>query len=208
MKIFHMIAINMLQLACVFSLVSKNADLVDINKIDSTIVTDIKYATKGNFTGQIIYLSSICYVHKDAARTLSNVQKELSSMKLRLKIWDGYRSPAAQQKLWDLCAARYPDEKEREQYVGNPKKGGRHTRGTAVDVTLVDEKGNELEMPTSFDDFSTKAWTTDTTCSAEAQKNRKLLHDIMIKHGFESIKSEWWHFDLKGWQRYPPLDII
>lgn len=203
MKIFHMIAINMMQLACVFSLVSKNADLVDINKIDSTIVTDIKYATKGNFTGQIIYLSSTCYVHKDTARALSNVQKELSSMKLRLKIWDGYRSPAAQQKLWDLCAARYPDEKEREQYVGNPKKGGRHTRGTAVDVTLVDEKGNELEMPTAFDDFSPKAWITDTACSAKAQKNRTLLREIMSKHGFEGIKTEWWHFDLKGWQNYP-----
>lgn len=181
--------------------------LVDITKIDPTIILDLKYATKNNFTGQIIYSSTICLIHQDAAKALRNVQKELRSMKLGLKIWDGYRSPAAQQKLWDMCALQYPDEKDRENYVGNPKKGGRHTRGTAVDVTLVDAQGNELIMPTGFDDFSTKAWTDDATCGAEAQKNRKLLHDIMHKHGFEDIKTEWWHFDLKGWQNYPPLKI-
>lgn len=177
--------------------------LVDIQKIDPSIQVNLKYATKDNFTGQRIYSSPICLVHKDTAQALVNVQKELNSMKLRLKIWDGYRSPTAQQKLWDVCAACYPDENEREKYVSNPKKGGRHTRGTAVDVTLVDDKGNELEMPTCFDDFSTKAWTTDATCSVQAQKNRQVLHDIMRKHGFEGIKTEWWHFDLKGWQSYP-----
>lgn len=176
--------------------------LIDIKKLDPTIIIDLKYATKDNFTCQIIYPSSVCYVHKDTACALSNVQKELSSMKLGLKIWDGYRCPAAQQKLWDVCAVSYPDETERELYVSNPKKGGRHTRGTAVDVTLVNDKGNELEMPTAFDDFSSKAWTNDATCTARAQKNRDLLHKIMHKHGFESIKTEWWHFDLRGWQQY------
>jgi D-alanyl-D-alanine dipeptidase len=186
----------------VFFLTTGSNDLLDIKKLDPTIIIDLKYATKDNFTCQIIYPSSVCYVHKDTACALSNVQKELSSMKLGLKIWDGYRSPAAQQKLWDVCAARYPDETERELYVSNPKKGGRHTRGTAVDVTLVDHTGRELEMPTAFDDFSSKAWTNDATCTARAQKNRDLLHKIMHKHGFEEIKTEWWHFDLRGWQQY------
>lgn len=183
-------------------------DLVNIQKIDSTIHVDLKYATADNFTGQIIYESGICYVHKDTAQALKNVQTELASLKLGLKIWDGYRSPAAQQKLWDVCAVRYPDETEREQYVSNPKKGGRHTRGTAVDVTLVDEHGVELEMPTGFDDFSPKAWATDTSSSARVQHNRDLLQKIMHKHGFEGIKTEWWHFDLKGWQNYKPLDLV
>ncbi|GMU19546.1 MAG: D-alanyl-D-alanine dipeptidase [Candidatus Babeliales bacterium] len=181
------------------------SELVNIKQIDSTIITDIKYATKDNFTGQIIYSSSVCLVHKNTAHALQAVQNELRSLKLGLKIWDGYRSLAAQQKLWDVCALQYPDEKEREKYVVNPKDGGRHTRGTAVDVTLVDAKGNELLMPTGFDDFSPRAWTADTSCCAEAQKNRKLLHDIMRKHGFEPIKTEWWHFDLKGWQQYLPI---
>lgn len=182
--------------------------LVDIKKIDPTILVDLKYATTDNFTGQKIYASHLCWVHQDTAHALIRVQKELRALELSLKIWDGYRSPAAQQKLWDVCAARYPDETEREQYVSNPKKGGRHTRGTAVDVTLVDETGHELEMPTAFDDFSSKAWANDTTCTPRAQKNRDLLHKIMRRHGFEGIKTEWWHFDLKGWQDYPPLDVI
>lgn len=179
--------------------------LVNIEQIEPTIIVDLKYATKDNFTGHVIYSSSICLVHKDTAQALVNVQKELRVHKVGLKIWDGYRSPAAQQKLWDVCAVQYPDENERADYVSNPKKGGRHTRGTAVDVTLVDEKGNELLMPTKFDDFSTKAWSDDITCGALVQKNRKLLHDIMHKHGFEGIKTEWWHFDLKGWQNYSPI---
>ena len=96
--------------------------LIDIKKIEPTIIIDLKYATPDNFTGQTIYTSNVCFLHKDTAHALSQVQKELHSMKLSLKIWDGYRSLAAQQKLWDVCAARYPDEKEREQYVSNPKK--------------------------------------------------------------------------------------
>lgn len=184
------------------------SELVDIKTIDPTIIVDLKYATADNFTGQIMYSSPICLVHKDTARALCAVQKDLRAQKLGLKIWDGYRSPAAQQKLWDVCAIQYPDEKEREKYVVNPKDGGRHTRGTAVDVTPVDEQGNELLMPTGFDDFTPKAWTDDGGCCAQAQKNRKLLHDVMRKHGFEAIKSEWWHFDLKGWRNYPPLDIM
>lgn len=205
MNICRIIFLNVVLFATILPLISKNTDLVDINKIDSTIVADIKYATKHNFTGQIIYPTSICYLHKDAAQALCNVQKELRSLNLGLKIWDGYRSPAVQQKLWDVCAKQYPDEKAREQYVSNPKKGGRHTRGTAVDVTLVDAHGNELIMPTGFDDFSTKAWADDASCCIEAQKNRKLLRDLMSKHGFDGIKTEWWHFDLKGWQNYQPI---
>lgn len=190
-------------LGCFFES-SASTHMIDIKKYDPTIVVDLKYATNDNFTGQVIYSSSICYVHQDTAHALAKVQKELRVLNLGLKIWDGYRSMAAQQKFWDVCATRYPDEKEREQYVANPKKGGRHTRGTAVDVTLVDAHGNELLMPTDFDDFSPKAWADDTTCTLKAQKNRNLLRNIMIKHGFEGIKTEWWHFDLKGWQNYPP----
>ena len=205
MNIKKIVLYNLVQVIC---MITASHELVDIKKLDPGIIIDLKYATTDNFTGQIIYTSSVCPVHKDTAQALLNVQKELKSMQLSLKIWDGYRSPLAQQKLWDVCADRYPDEKEREQYVSNPKKGGRHTRGTALDVTLVDANGKELEMPTGFDDFSAKAWVEDATCSAEAQKNRKLLHDVMRKHGFEGIKTEWWHFDLKGWRQYPPLDIL
>ncbi len=181
--------------------------LVSMPSFDPTVFGDIRYATKNNFTGKQIYRKAKCYLLKNVAQALSIVQKELRAQhNVNLQIWDGYRPRSAQQALWDACADRYPDEKEREQYVSNPAKGGRHTRGTAVDVTLVDMQGNELPMPSDFDDFSQKARSDYDGCSAEAKKNRALLRHVMEKHGFNGIKTEWWHFDYQGWENCPPLN--
>lgn len=174
--------------------------LIAIQKINPTIKTEIVYATTRNFTGKIIYQTAECFMRKEVAHALNAVQKELGRKGLGLKIWDAYRPLSAQWKLWEIC----PDEK----YVSDPRKGGRHTRGTAVDVTLIDLKtGKELEMPTGFDDFSPKAWSDYAGASSEAKKNRTLLRNIMIKYGFTGIATEWWHFDYKNWQDYPVLDI-
>ncbi len=173
--------------------------LVDIKTINPSIIVDLRYATTHNFTKQKIYTSMTCFLHKDTAHALDTIQKELAKRQLGLKIWDGYRSLAAQKKLWTIC----PDA----NYVCPPHKGGRHTRGTAVDVTLVDLKNNkELAMPTEFDNFTRKAWSEYQELSDDVKKNRTLLHTLMKKHGFESLKTEWWHFDLKGWRQYPVID--
>ena len=140
------------------------------------------------------------YLHEDAAARLLEVQKDLHGRGLGLKVFDGYRPLSVQQKMWDLVHDR--------RYVANPSVNrGRHSRGTAVDVTLVDGQGHELEMPTKFDDFTAKA-RQDCNDLPEIQKgNRALLREVMEKHGFEPLGSEWWHFDLKGWYRYPVLDV-
>jgi D-alanyl-D-alanine dipeptidase len=91
--------------------------------------------------------------------------------------------------------------------VSDPRKGGRHTRGTAVDLTLITQNGEELPMPSGFDDFSEKAHRTYMDCSPEEIKNRELLEEIMEKHGFVGLPTEWWHFDLVGWEAYPPIDF-
>ncbi len=183
-------------------------NLIKIAKINPAIKTQIYYATDQNFTGQVIYTSSKCYVRKGVAQALDAVQKELAAKKLGLKIWDGYRPVVAQQKLWDVCAKQYPNEKERENYVGNPKKGGRHTRGTAVDVTLIDlETGKELPMPTKFDHFGPEAWRSYDKLPQEVKNNRTLLEEVMTKHGFKGLESEWWHFDFNGWEKCPVLNI-
>lgn len=122
------------------------------------------------------------------------VQEELESIGLGLKIWDGFRPMAVQWKFWELV----PDER----YVSDPRKGGRHTRGTAVDVTLITKEGQELIMPSSFDDFSEKAHRNYQGASVEAIQNRELLEKVMEKHGFVGIPSEWWHFDFVGWEDY------
>jgi D-alanyl-D-alanine dipeptidase len=120
-------------------------------------------------------------------------------MGLGLKVWDGFRPMAAQWKFWELV----PDER----YVSDPRKGGRHTRGTAVDLTLITKEGQELLMPSEFDDFSEKAHRDYKEAPLEAIWNRELLREVMESHGFEGLPSEWWHFDLKGWKDYPPLDL-
>jgi len=95
-----------------------------------------------------------------------------------------------------------------ERYVSDPRKGGRHTRGTAVDLTLVTKDGQELPMPSAFDDFSEKAHRNYMGATPEEIGNRELLQTVMEKHGFIGLPTEWWHFDLVGWENYPPIDIV
>lgn len=172
--------------------------LVNIQSVIPGIQIDLKYATSDNFTGQIVYEFQECFLLKEAALKLADVQNELESMGLGLKVWDGFRPVAAQWKFWELV----PDER----YVSDPRKGGRHTRGTAVDLTLVTRDGQELQMPSPFDDFSEKAHRDYQGASDEALRNRKLLRDVMERHGFVGFETEWWHFDFDGWQDHPPID--
>lgn len=174
-------------------------ELVDIQSFIPNIQVDLKYATADNFTGQIVYNFHNCLLHKKAALRLRDVQAELETVGLGLKVWDGFRPMAAQWKFWELV----PDER----YVSDPRKGGRHTRGTAVDLTLITKDGQELLMPSEFDDFSEKAHQAYTGASDEAIKNRELLREVMERHGFTGLPTEWWHFDLIGWQNYLPIDI-
>ena len=174
-------------------------DLVDVSTLDSTIIVDLKYATADNFMGDTLYSANICLLRKDVAKRLIDVQKELRRMGLGLKIWDAYRPLSVQKKMWQKI--------HDPRYVADPAKGSNHNRGAAVDVTLVDKSGKELEMPTGFDDFSEKAGSNYPHASPEARKNRELLKKVMIKHGFKPISSEWWHFNDKDIKKYSILDI-
>lgn len=149
---------------------------------------ELFYATENNFTGQQIYEFVEVYLRYGTVKKLMLVAEELEAQGLYLKIWDGFRPVSAQFKLWEIC----PDS----TYVANPNKGySNHSRGNAVDLTLVDENGNELEMPTAFDDFSGRANRDYSECSEAAAANAKLLEDTMQKHGFKGYYGEWWHFN-------------
>ncbi len=132
---------------------------------------------------------------------------DLNKKGYRIKIWDGYRPLTVQKILWEKVALQYPTESEREHYVANPKKGSRHNRGCAVDLTLIDKEGKELDMGTGFDHFTTKAHRDYKWLSPRIIENRRILRDSMIKGGFKELPTEWWHFDYEGWQKYPLLDI-
>lgn len=162
-------------------------DFVKVRDYIPDIVVELKYATANNFTGNVIYDFTEVYLRYSTVLKLMEVQAELREQGLRLKIWDGFRPLEAQEKLWEAK----PDP----NYVSNPRTGtNSHSRGHTVDVTLVDANGKELEMPTGFDDFTAFADRDFSDCTDSAAKNATLLQEMMEKHGFEGLQSEWWHF--------------
>lgn len=175
------------------------APLIDVKKYDSSLTLDIRYATKNNFTHQVVYPEARCLLRKPVAEALSRVQASLKRRELSLKIFDCYRPLSVQKKFWEL----FPDER----YVADPKKGSRHNRGAAVDLTLLDSSGHEVEMPSGYDDFSEKAHRNYQSGSKQAVANRTLLEKSMAQEGFVGFDTEWWHFDFKGWEKYPLEDI-
>lgn len=175
-------------------------DLVPIETVRPPVLPEVRYATRHNFTGEVLYPLPRLFLHRDTAGALTRVQRDLQRRGLGLKVWDAYRPLSVQQKMWDLVRD--------ERYVSNPAKNkGRHTRGTAVDVTLVDNLGRELPMPSDFDDFSERAHRDYQGGTAAQRRNRQLLEDVMKRHGFTGYPTEWWHFDLRNWEKYPPRDI-
>lgn len=170
-------------------------ELIDVNP---NIDLDIRYATKNNFLKKAVYPSARCFVLKKVAQKLDSIQNELETRNLGLKIYDGYRPLSVQKMMWEIL----PDNR----YVANPQNGSRHNRGAAVDVTLVDSMGEELRMPTGFDDFTEKAAHNFKELDEESIKNREMLKSIMEKYGFIHLKSEWWHYDLKNYNDYPVVD--
>lgn len=191
-------------LLCVsMNLFATEHQLVNVETTYPSIVLDIRYATENNFLGYAVYPKAACYLHQEVAEALFEVQQELAEQGLGLVIFDGYRPLYIQQIMWDLI--------QDERYISNPAKNkGRHTRGTAVDLSLVDAQGNYLEMPTEFDDFTEKAHADSLDATLEAIQNRELLRDIMLRHRFTVLPTEWWHFDYEGWkndEKFPALNI-
>jgi zinc D-Ala-D-Ala dipeptidase len=178
-------------------LAAEAGPLVPLQSFNVQIVQDLRYATDNNFTHQVVYDFNACYVLPEVAKALSRVQQALEKQQKGLKVWDCFRPMSAQQKFWELV----PDPR----YVSPPAKGGLHTRGTAVDLTLVDAKGHELKMPTLFDDFTPAAARNAPGTNAEALKNSRLLETVMKGQGFVGLDSEWWHYDFATWRQHPPL---
>ncbi len=177
----------------------ENSGFVEVTKISPGIKLDIRYATDSNFTHQRLYPVAKCYLRQEAAESLAAVQKDLRKMGLGLLVFDGYRPLSVQKKMWEIL----PDT----SYVADPAKGSRHNRGTAVDVTLIDTLGHQLQMPTGFDNFTERAHRDFMDLPENVAENRELLQRVMERHGFVGLSTEWWHFDLKDWRKYPVADL-
>ncbi len=177
------------------ALLAAASALVDVHTMNPRILLDIRYATTNNFTHRKLYEDASCQLRESTARKLDAAEREVEKLGLRLKVFDCYRPLAVQRKLW----AAVPDER----YVADPAKGSRHNRGAAVDLTLVTAGGDELEMPTGYDDFTERAHRDYEAVSKRARRNRALLERVMVKHGFVGLATEWWHFDDREWDKCP-----
>jgi zinc D-Ala-D-Ala dipeptidase len=158
----------------------------ELKTLDATIQIDIKYATTDNFVKEKMYNCGKCYLRPEVAEAVVLAQKILHKKGFGLKMFDCYRPRPFQQRLWD----KVPDDR----YVTNPKKGSMHNRGAAVDLTLVDKNGKEMDMGTPFDFFGEKAYQTCTDLPKDVLANRKLLTETLESVGFKKIRTEWWHF--------------
>jgi D-alanyl-D-alanine dipeptidase len=178
---------------------SSRPELVELVNVIPDIALDIRYATTNNFTGKAVYPVARCFLVKEAALALSQVQADLRKAGYGLKIFDGYRPLSVQKIFWSIL----PDPR----FVADPAQGSRHNRGYAVDLTLIDSAGNEVLMPTPFDNFTERAGRDFMDLPREAIAHRALLETAMTCRGFIPYPLEWWHFDYRGYEDKPNLDI-
>ena len=181
--------------------VAHSVDPREMTDVATTgVALDLRYATTNNFMHERLYPVAKAYLRAPVAAALADTERELAAEGLGLKVWDAYRPYSVTVKMWEPI--KNPD------YVADPKKGSRHNRGAAVDLTLIDLRtGKELPMPTGFDDFTPRARNDFNDLPAEAIANRARLRDVMTRHGFEPLPSEWWHYDFKGWEKFELLDV-
>ena len=170
-------------------------ELVAITEQDHDVLLDLKYATSDNFTEQPVYSRAACYLHPAAEELLKRAVDLAGDTGYRFRIFDAFRPSEAQWALWHHT----PDD----EFLSNPRRGSPHSRGVAVDLTLVGEDGRDLDMGTKFDLFSPLSHHGNREHSAEVQKNRALLLGIMTASGWDCYLKEWWHYQLFHPRTYP-----
>ncbi|MBK0126258.1 D-alanyl-D-alanine dipeptidase [Pantoea sp. S61] len=172
--------------------------LTDLAAGFPTLAFDLKYATTDNITGYAIYHEARALLHPEAVRALQKSVEVARLAGFTLLIFDAYRPQQAQWHLWDAC----PDA----DYVVPPATGSNHSRGVAIDLTLVDGTGKVLDMGTAFDAMEDLSHPFHPDVPPQAQRHRLMLNAIMLAGGFVGMPTEWWHFELPDAQRYPLLE--
>ncbi len=171
--------------------------LVEITPARHDVDLDIAYATPRNITGRPVYARSACYLHPEALRKLENAIALAKPLGLRFLIFDAFRPSEAQWALWDAC----PDP----DFLADPRTGSPHSRGAAVDLTLLDSSGTALDMGTAFDAFTPLSHHGNTAIATQAQRHRLLLLGLMTAAGWDFYANEWWHYQLFDAKQYPLL---
>lgn len=171
--------------------------LIEIAPPAFDVSLDIAYATPRNITGRPVYRRAACFLNAEAAALLGRAIEAAARLGLRLKIFDAFRPSEAQWILWN----HRPDP----EFLADPRRGSPHSRGAAIDLTLTDASGAELDMGTPFDAFTPLSHHGATAISVAAQRNRLLLLGLMTTAGWDFYRNEWWHYQLFQARRYPVL---
>ncbi|MFY7810749.1 MAG: D-alanyl-D-alanine dipeptidase [Flavobacterium sp.] len=164
-----------------------DSTFVNISDFNNDFVLDLKYATNDNFLKAQVYDCAKCLLRYKTMKMLILAQEDFKKLGYKIKLFDCYRPHDVQKAMWKIL----PDA----NYVADPAKGSLHNRGGAIDLTLIDKNGNEIDMGTPFDDFTEASSHDYQNLSIKVLENRKLLKTIMEKHGLMAIKSEWWHYN-------------
>ena len=170
--------------------VVNDTSFVNLKEYSDDFIYDMKYATENNFLKSKVYDCAECYLRLKTAKALIKANSKFMKLGYKIKLYDCYRPLDVQKKMWALVS--------NPNYVANPSKGSIHNRGGAVDITLVDGNGIELDMGTPFDFFGPEASHDYRNFSKEIIENRALFKKIMISVKFQSFDSEWWHYNLKN----------
>jgi zinc D-Ala-D-Ala dipeptidase len=173
-------------------------DLIPITPESHDVELDLKYATADNFTGQPVYCRAACYLHIEAEKLFRRAIELAGLQGWRFLVFDAFRPSEAQFKLWDHT----PDP----DFLADPNRGSPHSRGVAIDLTLIDmDTGLALEMGTPFDAFTPLSHHGDTEISKLAQENRYRLLGLMTAAGWDCYLKEWWHYQLFDSRSYDVL---
>lgn len=175
--------------------------LIALSSVDATIIQEMRYATQNNFMKERLYSDGVCVVRRPVALALARVQQAARLQHVKLKVLDCYRPISVQKKMWNKI--------KDDRYVADPSKGAaKHSRGAAVDVTLVSMRDDtNLEMPSEYDDFTSKAHRNSKKSSKRSRQNSAQLEKLMVQEGFIPLATEWWHFDYAAWEKYPAVDV-
>ncbi|MDB5884340.1 MAG: peptidase vanX D-ala-D-ala dipeptidase [Polaromonas sp.] len=172
--------------------------LVQITGQNHDVVVDLIYAGANNFTGQVIYAHPLCFLHPQAEAGLCRAIAAARAAGFRLKILDAFRPQEAQEALW--AAAPNPD------YIADPKKGSNHTRGVAIDLTLIGPDGQVRDMGTPVDTMTAASHHFHEAHPVAVQLNRMRLLAFMLEAGFVHHPREWWHYQLPDAHTFPLID--
>jgi D-alanyl-D-alanine dipeptidase len=163
---------------------------VNLKDYSKDFIYDMKYATSDNFLKAKVYDCAECFLRLKTVKAMIEANATFMKMGYKIKIFDCYRPLDIQKRMWKIVP--------NPSYVADPAKGSIHNRGGAVDITLVDSNGKELNMGTPFDFFGIEASHNYQNLSQEIKDNRELLKRTMMEKGFNIIDSEWWHYNLKS----------